>query len=233
MKSQSSRSFDVNYRALQRADSTHISAESRRAFLANSGKMAAGALLLPGALTPFASALADPSTAHDAVKGTTPEVKLLVDYFKFFADGSFLFDLHWDKEKLLAGLPKYVTDKTVLHEAPSVPWGGTMVGYAGFVRLCEKAAPVLASLASVIVLSDDRYYQQGNVVLHEYTATFKATPAAPEPFVMEAIGKYTVEAGRISQIEVFFADTASLLQRLKLLGVLPEAMVDLRHDRLT
>jgi hypothetical protein len=223
MKRQFSRSFDVNDSALQRVDSTHISAESRRSFLANSGKMAAGALLLPAALTPFASALAGPSIATDAAKGTTQEVKLVADYFKWFTDGSFVFDVHWDKEKLLAGLPKYITNKTVLHEAPSLPWGGTMVGYAGWVRLCERAAPVLAPVASLFVLSDERYYQQGNVVLRETTATGKVTPAAPEPFVMKVIEKYTVEAGRIIQIDEFYADTQSFLQRLKLLGALPEA----------
>jgi hypothetical protein len=28
---------------------------------------------------------------------------------------------------------KYITDETVLHEATSLPWGGTMVGYDGWV----------------------------------------------------------------------------------------------------
>jgi hypothetical protein len=147
----------------------------------------------------------------------TPEVKLIEDYNTWYL-GAYAGDM----EKLKAGLPKYINDDTVLHEAASLPWGGTMVGYDGWVRLSQKSVPIFAQIASLLEVSGPTYYQHGNVVIREITLTIKPTNAAPEPFVTGLMEKYSVENGRIKQIDEFFADTASFLDRLALLGALPD-----------
>jgi hypothetical protein len=51
--------------------------------------------------------------------------------------------------------------------------------------------------------------------------TIKATKAAPEPFVMSIVEKFTIENGRIKQIDEFYADTAALLKRFRVLNAIP------------
>jgi len=147
----------------------------------------------------------------------TPEVKLVDDYNTWFLGGAY----EGDVEKLEAGLPKYITNETVLHEVASLPWGGTLVGIPGWVELSQKTGPVFAKIGPLVEVSAPTYYQNGNVVIHEITLTIKGSPAAPEPFVMGLIEKYTVEKGRITKIDEFYADTASFLDRLAVLGAIP------------
>jgi len=177
---------------------------------------AALALGLAGAL-PTTGAIAAEKTEVQS-HPMTPEIKLVDDYNTWFMGQAF----DGDMVRLKAGLPKYITNDTVLHEAASLPWGGTMVGYDGWVRLLQISAPIFGKITSVLDVSPPKYYQHGNVVIHEITMTIKSTKAAPEPFVMGMIEKYTIEKGRISQIDEFYADTASLLERLRVVGALPD-----------
>ena len=161
--------------------------------------------------------------ANSVVTGSTnsamtPEVKLVDDYNTWFIGQLFSGDV----EKLKAGLSHYITNETVLHEAPSLPWGGTMVGYDGWERLTRLSDPIWAKVASELDVSPPTYYQHGNVVLHEITMTIKATKEAPTPFVMSIIERYTVENGRIKQIDEFYADTAALLARFRTLKAIPD-----------
>jgi len=174
------------------------------------------ALGLAGALAATGAIAAEKTEAKS--HPMTPEIKLVDDYNTWFMGQAF----DGDMVKLKAGLPKYITNDTVLHEAVSLPWGGTMVGYDGWVRLLQISAPIFGKITSVLDVSTPKYYQHGNVVIHEITMTIKSTKAAPEPFVMGMIEKYTIEKGRISQIDEFYADTASLLQRLRVVGALPD-----------
>jgi hypothetical protein len=149
----------------------------------------------------------------------TPEIKLVDDYNTWFMGQ----ELAVDMDKFKAGLPKYITNDTVLHEADSLPWGGTTVGYDGWVHLIQIIdGPIFGKLSSLLDVSSPKYYQHGNIVLREYTMTIKPTKAAPKPFVMGIMEKYTVEDGRISQVDEFYADTAGVLERFAVLGVLPE-----------
>jgi hypothetical protein len=148
----------------------------------------------------------------------TPEIKLVYDYNAWFIGGAYAGDVG----KLRAGLPKYITDETVLHEAVSLPWGGTTVGYEGWVHLTQVSAPVMATLAPLMEVSASEYYQRRNIVFKEATMTIKSTKQAPAPFVMGVVEKYTIENGRIKQIDEFYADTASFLQRLNIVGAFPE-----------
>jgi hypothetical protein len=182
------------------------------------GKIAAITLAsaIAGTLAPLGAALASDSAKSPQAAAPTPEVKLVADYNSWFV-GVFM-----DPDKMRAGLPKYITAKTVLREATSLPWGGTMIGYDGWVRLCHASAPIFARLGPLVTGSDVTYYQHGNVVLRELVMTIKPAKAAPEAFNMGLIEKYTVERGRITQIDEFYADTATFLERLRVLGALPE-----------
>jgi ketosteroid isomerase-like protein len=148
----------------------------------------------------------------------TPEVKLVDDYNTWYLGAG----QSADETTLRSELKKYITDKTVLHEVASLPWGGTMVGFDGWVRLGHKSAPIVQKIGDLIELSSPTYYQSGNVVIHEITLTIKSTAAAPKPFVMGLMEKYTIENGKIAQIDEFYADTASLVHRFAVLGALPD-----------
>jgi len=159
----------------------------------------------------------------NAADTMTPEVKLVDDYNTWYlGDGQSA-----DETTLRSELKKYITSKTVLHEVASLPWGGTMVGFDGWVRLGHKSAPIVHKIGDLLEISSPKYYQNGNVVIHEITLTIKGTKEAPEPFVMGVMEKYTVENGKIAQIDEFFADTASFLHRLAVLGALPHKK---KHD---
>jgi hypothetical protein len=174
----------------------------------------AAATLALCALAPLGAGAADTMT---------PEVKLVDDYNTWFlGDGQSA-----DETTLRSELKKYITSKTVLHEVASLPWGGTMVGFDGWVRLGHKTAPIVQKIGDLIEISSLKYYQNGKVVIHEITMTIKGTKEAPEPFVMGIMEKYTVENGKIAQIDEFFADTASFLHRLAVLGALPDKK---KHD---
>jgi hypothetical protein len=147
----------------------------------------------------------------------TPEVKLVDDYNEWFFGGSYGADM----DKLKMGLSAYITNETVLHEPESLPWGGTMVGYDGWVRLCQITNPIFGPLAERMEASPAKYYQKGNVVLRELSLRIKPTQATKQPFTTRIMEKYTIEKGRIRQIDEFWADTASLLDELSELGVLP------------
>jgi hypothetical protein len=191
---------------------------TRRQLFDGAGRIIAATALTSAAasmLAPIDAALAS-STAGAARKKPpmSPEIKLVDDYNTWFQGA---FD---DPAKMKVGLPKYITNETVLHEAVSLPWGGTMVGYDGWAHLHESGKAVWELLYPNVEVSGPEYYQHRNVVLHEITMTIKPTKAAPTPFVMGILEKYTVENGRIKQIDEFYQDTASFLERLRVLGIL-------------
>jgi hypothetical protein len=195
---------------------------TRRQLFARTG-MAAAAIVLTSAtvsmLSPFGAAFASGSGQSPSTKSKmSPDIKLVDDYNTWFLGGEYAGDM----EKLKAGLPKYITNETVLHEPVSLPWGGTIIGYEGWVRLCQTTDPIFEKLSSLLEISVPQYYQHRNVVVHEITMTIKPTKVAPEPFIMGILEKYTIENGRIKQIDEFYADTASFLDRLSVLGMLPE-----------
>jgi hypothetical protein len=151
-------------------------------------------------------------------KSRTPEIELVDEYNTWFLGGAYAGDM----EKLKAGLPKYITNETVLHEPVSLPWGGTFIGFEGWVRLCQITDPIFAKLSSLLEFSAPHYYQHRSVVLNETTMTLKSTKLTPEPFTMGIVEKYTIDNGRIKQIDEYYADTASLISRLSVLGVSTE-----------
>ena len=159
--------------------------------------------------------LAQPAAAADV---RSPEVKLIDDYnYWFIVQGAYRGDI----AAVRARLPQYITNQTVLHEAESLPWGGVMVGYDGWARLCQISGPIWGAIDKSLSMSGAHQYQQGNVVINEITVTIVGTKASPKPFVMAIMEKYTVENGRIARIDEFYSDTAGFLTQLRLLGALP------------
>lgn len=71
----------------------------------------------------------------------TPEVQLIEDYKEWFSEFRRTPDVG-DQAKLAAGLQAFITDETIPKEPASVPWGGTLVGYAGW-EISEGIDPVL------------------------------------------------------------------------------------------
>jgi ketosteroid isomerase-like protein len=169
---------------------------------------------------PHANLARAAATASDAkAHPLTPEVKLVDGYTSWFLGGAYAGDTN----ELKAGLTKYITDKTVLHEPVSFPWGGTMVGYDGWVHLSQRIAPIFAKVNSHLEVSSPVYYQRGHVVIRETTVTVKSTPAAPQPFVTGLMEKFTFENGRIAQIDEYFQDIAGFVDRLAVVGAIPAA----------
>ncbi len=146
----------------------------------------------------------------------TANVKLVDDYETWYAQHS--FDLEDHKGELLS----YITEETILHEPASLPWGGTMVGAAGWAVLERKSRSALSDIANLFEVSPRKYYQDGDTVLCESYLIIKATKAAPTPFRIGLIEKFKVSNGRIVQIDEFWQDTAGLLARLQALGAWPK-----------
>jgi hypothetical protein len=95
-----------------------------------------------------------------------------------------------------------------------------MVGYEGWHRFFEHTVATVKAILPILEVWESSFYQAGPVVILEYGLTLKPTTAAPEPFKMGLIEKYTTAGGRITQIDEFYADTASYLKRLRLLGAI-------------
>jgi hypothetical protein len=189
---------------------------TRRQFFGGTGKLAAASLLT------FAVASVFPASEAAAVSGTgkknrvTPEIKLIDDYSSWFF-GTIGGPI--DIAKIRTVMPDYITNETILHEAPSLPWGGTTVGYDGWVRLCQISATISERLGSLLEASQAQYWQSGNVVFRESALTVKPTKAAPTPFVTLLLERHTIESARIKQIDGYFQDTDGFLERLKVLGI--------------
>jgi len=165
-----------------------------------------------------ASGVVAPAKPTVSTPPMTPEIQLVDDYNVWFMGVA----LDPDVTKLKAGLPKYITKDTILHEAASLPWGGTMIGYDGWVRLNQNVNPVFNKILPLVSGSEATYYQRGNIVVREINMIIKPSKDAPGPFTMGIIEKYTIRGGRIAQIDEFYADTASLIARLGALGALPD-----------
>lgn len=149
----------------------------------------------------------------------TPELRLVTDYNEwlsaFLASGAVV-----ELDKLEADFKPFNTANTILNEPVSIPWGGTMIGYAGWARFFQDVAPTLGHFAGRYALTEPSYYQTANVVLRESVITINgATTDAPTALAMTEIEKYRIGGGRIVQIDAFFDDTATSVELLAREGV--------------
>jgi hypothetical protein len=191
---------------------------TRRQFLSGTRNVIAVAALTSTTANILAPNAAFASSS-DKDNALTPEIQLVDDYNAWFyatIGGVIAVD------KIRAAMPSYITNETVLYEALSLPWGGTTVGYDGWIHLCQISAPISERLGPHLIVSDAQYTQRDNIVFRESTMTIKPTKAAPTPFILPIIEKYRIANARIGQIDSYFQDTAGFLKRLTILGVLPK-----------
>jgi hypothetical protein len=192
--------------------------------------------LMAGLMTASASAHVTAGLQPDS--GTaieTPEIRLVKNYNTWLTGGPWFNFPEQSTSKgrsspwlaspsaikaYLDGLQRYITDASVLHEAPSLPWGGTMVGFDGWVRFLQTCTPIYHSIFSMFEVSQPAYWQHDNAVIKKVTITMKPTERIPNPFYMEILEIYTIDHSRIKQIDEYYEDTAGYLARLKSLGVM-------------
>jgi hypothetical protein len=189
---------------------------ARRHFFNGAGRAVAASALAFAVGNVFPATEAAATSDAGNKNKVTPEIKLIDDYNNWFF-GTIGGPL--DIAKIRAGMLEYITNETILYEALSLPWGGTTVGYDGWIRLCQISAPISKKMGPLLEASDAQYWQSGNVVFRESAMTIKPTKAAPTPFVIALLERYTIENARIKQIDEYFQDTDGFLKRLKVLGI--------------
>jgi hypothetical protein len=187
---------------------------TRRRFFDGAGKIIAATALSAATASVIPSTEAGAASGINEQRDATAGIKLVDDYnIWFFGVIAKPINLATLREEMRA----YITNETVLNEALSLPWGGTMVGYDGWVHLCQVCASVGEKTFPYMKLSDAHYTQRGNVIFRESTMTIASTK-----FVMPIIEKYLIKNSRIQQIDVFFQDTAGFVENLSRFGVPPK-----------
>ncbi len=102
-------------------------------------------------------------------------------------------------------LAPFFAPDVVLHQAPSLPYGGTWRGHEGMERFMVAMSEAWASLDMV----EQTYLSKTNplVVLTQVHARARATGQELDFPILQTI---TVEADRISEVRPFYWDTAAI-----------------------
>jgi ketosteroid isomerase-like protein len=96
----------------------------------------------------------------------------------------------------------------VVHEAPSLPYAGDHRGIEGFLRLAEAFNGVWA-IKSPLDLTFLDAGEDKVVVLVKYEAEARATGAV---LTLPHVEVYTVQDGKITDLDVYYRDTAAILE---------------------
>jgi ketosteroid isomerase-like protein len=96
----------------------------------------------------------------------------------------------------------------VVHEAPSLPYAGDHRGHDGFLKLAEAFNRVweMTSPLDLTVLDAG---ETAVVVLVRYDVVARATGNA---LTLDHVEIYTVRDGKISDLDVYYRDTAAMLE---------------------
>lgn len=123
-----------------------------------------------------------------------------------------------------AGLLDWITEDTVLLEPKSIPWGGKMVGTDGWVQLRANAAATGESTGAAMpeFKTLGQWDTGDGTVFHELEVTMQPSATNPNPEIFKIMEKYTIENNRITRIEEFYDDSASVLLHLGWKLVAPE-----------
>ncbi len=140
----------------------------------------------------------------------TPEVAFIENY------NTWLLGALGDLDQLMAGLPRFITNETILMEPSSVPWGGTLIGFDGWAKLREGVLPFFGSLGPDLSFSKAEHFQRDNTIIRELVMSVRPTQASSKGFVMPMIEKYELSGGRIARIDAFYEDTARFLRHFEL-----------------
>ena len=114
----------------------------------------------------------------------------------------------------------YFTEDVVLSEPDSLPWGGLWPGREGFRADAEAFGSVFKADYIFAGVSDD-YVQAGeNTVFHDFRLkiTRRSDPSAS--FLFRGTERYDFTGDKCSYLDVFYKDTAGLMQ---FIGVQPRA----------
>jgi ketosteroid isomerase-like protein len=96
----------------------------------------------------------------------------------------------------------------VVHEAASLPYAGDHRGHDGFLRLAEAFNSVwkMTSDLDLTLLDAGEEYVVGLV---QYDVVSRATGV---PFRLDHVEVYTVRDGRIADLDIYYKDTAAMVE---------------------
>ncbi|GGQ01219.1 ketosteroid isomerase-like protein [Actinomadura coerulea] len=103
----------------------------------------------------------------------------------------------------------HLTPDVVMHQAPSLPYGGTWRGHDGM----ERFMAVMSELWSDLTFREQHYAVDGETVMVRNDCVFRARATGREvdTSVLQWI---TVRDGLVSEFRPFYLDTATVLAAL-------------------
>jgi ketosteroid isomerase-like protein len=96
----------------------------------------------------------------------------------------------------------------VVHEAPSLPYAGDHRGHDGFLKLAEAFNRVW-EMTSPLDLTFLDAGETAVVVLVRYDVVARATG---NPLTLDHVEIYTVRDGKITDLDVYYRDTAAIVE---------------------
>jgi ketosteroid isomerase-like protein len=129
------------------------------------------------------------------VHESTPRTESVARFAQAYLDGD------------IAAVLGSIAPGCVIHQAEALPWGGDWTGPEGFVAMVTRMVTNLdVELVSIDIMD------AGQVAVGKLAARWTAR-ATGEAAVMTVVEHYTVENGLITDLDVYYKDTA-LIRRL-------------------
>jgi hypothetical protein len=125
-----------------------------------------------------------------SVQASTSHAEVVARFAQGYLDGD------------IAAVLGSIAPRCLIHQATSLPWGGEWTGPEGFVAMVTRMVTNLdLELVSIDIMD------AGPVVVVQLVARWTAR-ATRETAVMTTVEHYTVEDGLISDVDVYYKDTA-------------------------
>jgi uncharacterized protein len=96
----------------------------------------------------------------------------------------------------------------VVHEAPSLPYPGDHQGYDGFLRLADA----FNSVWEIVSDLDLTFMDAGEAHVVVRVAFDVVTRSTGVPLRLRLVEVYTVRDGRIADLDVYYRDTAAIVE---------------------
>ena len=101
-----------------------------------------------------------------------------------------------------------LTPDVVVHEAPSLPYPGDHRGYDGFLRLADAFNSVWEITGEL----DLTFLDAGETHVVALVAFDVVTRPTGVPLRLRLVEVYTVRDGRIADLDVYYRDTAAIVE---------------------
>jgi len=101
-----------------------------------------------------------------------------------------------------------LTPDVVVHEAPSLPYPGDHRGHDGFLRLADAFNTVWEIVSDL----DLTFLDAGETRVVVLVAFDVMTRPTGVPLRLRLVEVYTVRDGRISDLDVYYRDTAAIVE---------------------